>query len=381
MFLFDRKPVAYCTFYKYLGCTLNEHLDFTFTVSSLADSSGRALSSIITKMIKNGGFPFKMFCTLYQACVCSISDYSGEVFGYESFESTKKVHLRAARSFLGVPKTTPISGIISECNLLLPQYRTQIRMIRQYHRVIKMNDTRLTKKIFLWDKKVNEENLLNTWHSEVKSIFSANDMSTIYESGNVFELKGVIEKMEKCMLLAQQADIKLKCENMPKLRTFIKFKDFSNTPSYLTKPLSFIQRKFLAKIRLGSLELRIETGRYSRPRLHEEARTCLVCNNQEIENEAHFLFNCQTYQAERLAWTQKLTVPDNFLNLPVIEKLDLVLNTHSNVKPTAQYIINIFDKRSKIVNNLPNTMHDNPVLYHLEPHDQCPACTLSVQDT
>ena len=24
MFLFDRMPVAYCTFYKYLGCTINE---------------------------------------------------------------------------------------------------------------------------------------------------------------------------------------------------------------------------------------------------------------------------------------------------------------------------------------------------------------------
>ena len=152
MFLFDRKPVAYCTFYKYLGCTINEHLDYNFTVSSLADSAGRALSSIITKMIKNGGFPFNIFCTLYQACVCSIVDYSGEVFGFGSFDSAKKVHLRAARSFLGVSKTTPIPGIISECNMLLPQYRTQIRMIRQYHRVIKMNSNRLTKKIFLWDK-------------------------------------------------------------------------------------------------------------------------------------------------------------------------------------------------------------------------------------
>ena len=159
---------------------------------------------------------------------------------------------------------------------------------------------------------------------------------------------------------------------MPKLRTFVKFKNFSRTPSYLTKPLSFIQRKFIAKIRLGCLEIRIETGRYARPRLTEEARTCQVCQSQEVENEVHFLFNCQAYQAERLAWTQRLTVPGDFLNLPEAVKLDLVLNSHINVKLTAQYIINIFDKRSKIVNNLPVPV--NAVLYHLEPHDQCPAC-------
>ena len=77
MFLFDRRPVPYCTVYKYLGCSINEHLDFNLTADLLADSAGRALGSITTKMIKNGGFPYNVFCTLYQACVCSIADYGG----------------------------------------------------------------------------------------------------------------------------------------------------------------------------------------------------------------------------------------------------------------------------------------------------------------
>jgi hypothetical protein len=69
-------------------------------------------------MIKNGGFPYNVFCTLYQACVCSIADYGGEIFGFDKFDSAQKIHLRAARSFLGVNKTTPSIGIISEFNLL-----------------------------------------------------------------------------------------------------------------------------------------------------------------------------------------------------------------------------------------------------------------------
>ena len=52
MFLFDRKPVPYCESYKYLGCSINEFLESEFTVNQLADSAGRALGSIITKMIK-----------------------------------------------------------------------------------------------------------------------------------------------------------------------------------------------------------------------------------------------------------------------------------------------------------------------------------------
>ena len=79
-FIFDMQPVPYCTSYKYLGANINEFLDFNFTAECLADSAGRALSSIITKMIKNGGF--NVYTLLYEACVTSISDYGSEITGY-----------------------------------------------------------------------------------------------------------------------------------------------------------------------------------------------------------------------------------------------------------------------------------------------------------
>ena len=52
VFLLDNHPVQYCHFYKYLGCCIDEYLDFNFTVKMQADSAGRALGSIVTKMIK-----------------------------------------------------------------------------------------------------------------------------------------------------------------------------------------------------------------------------------------------------------------------------------------------------------------------------------------
>ena len=167
---------------------------------------------------------------------------------------------------------------------------------------------------------------------------------------------------------------------MPKLRTFVKFKDFFSTPSYLTKPLSFIQRKFLAKTRLGCLEIRIETGRYSRPRLPEASRICLACPEptNQVENEYHFIFECEAYRDERLIWIDKLTIPNNFSTLLHSQKLKIVLNDHNNVKLSAQYLINIYDKRSKIVTIKTSNDDQNNILYHLLPHDQCPACTYLV---
>ena len=155
------------------------------------------------------------------------------------------------------------------------------------------------------------------------------------------------------------------CSEKPKLRIFIKFEDFHTTPAYISKPLSFIQRKFLE--RLGCLEIRMETGRFARPRIPQADRTCQVCPNpgKTPESKAHFLLQCEGYACQRSAWLSTLEKPTTYM---------WKVNCEQNVKKTAQYIISIYDKNSKIVSNLPSTIQDRDILYHIHPHDHCPAC-------
>ena len=53
-------------------------------------------------------------------------------------------------------------------------------------------------------------------------------------------------------------------------------------------------------IRSGSCRLRIETGRWKRPREEEKNRICTVCNGGNVENEVHFVTECKEYQDLRL---------------------------------------------------------------------------------
>ena len=73
------------------------------------------------------------------------------------------------------------------------------------------------------------------------------------------------------------------------------------------------------------------------------------------ESELHFLLQCEAYENERAAWLSSPTMPGDFITLPPDEKLKKVLNDDKNVKKTAQYIIDIYDKRSKVVSILPST--------------------------
>ena len=75
---------------------------------------------------------------------------------------------------------------------------------------------------------------------------------------------------------------------------------------------------------------------------------------------------------------EKLITPNNFSTLHDSQRMKIVFNDHNNVKLSAQYLINIYDKRSKIVTIKTSNDDQNNVLYHLLPHDQCPACTYLV---
>ena len=118
------------------------------------------------------------------------------------------------------------------------------------------------------------------------------------------------------------------------------FKKFDRLPAFVTKPLSLFKRKILAKVRLGSLELGIETGRYFRPRLEVHQRIRQVCQDvpQEddqavrVENEFHFIFTCSHYSNIRRDWLENMVKPDNFYNLSQSDKLFYIYSIYWPLK-------------------------------------------------
>ena len=334
--------MEHCVNYKYLGIIINENPSFEKARNDLCDSAERALSGIITKMIKIGGFPLNVYKILYESCVCSITDYGAEVLGFHEYPSCEKIHNRALRSFLGLGKTTPTPGLRAEMGWLEPRSRSQARMIRMLHRLVCMPDTRLTKKIFLWDFNLTESTRISTWGREAKDILTRSNMQQFFNT-NIFDVKTIIDSLKETLLTKDMTKIKNQC-SMPKLRTYNLIAEYSSAKAYLWKPLSYIQRKFMAKARLGVLQLRIETGRFERPKQPAELRLCKQCSLDIVEDEAHFLLECPRHCFLRDNLYSKI---DNeaFPNLDVPDKLKFLLNSSDMVKDTSQFIMNAFDNR------------------------------------
>ena len=71
-----------------------------------------------------------------------------------------------------------------------------------------------------------------------------NSLTTIFESNLPFTKRTLINLKES--LIKTQCDkLREECLDMPKLRTFVLFKDFYNTPGYIVKPLPFPLRRIM----------------------------------------------------------------------------------------------------------------------------------------
>ena len=59
--------------------------------------------------------------------------------------------------------------------------------------------------------------------------------------------------------------------------------------------VNFPTRKWLSKLRLSVLPIRIQPGRYDRNNTPIEQRICLFCTVPDIEDEFHVIIKCPCY--------------------------------------------------------------------------------------
>ena len=99
------------------------------------------------------------------------------------------------------------------------------------------------------------------------------------------------------------------------------------TEHYVKLNMSRDQRRLLSKFRACNLPLAIETGRYTRPKTPVNNRLCMYCNNDKVEDETHFLVDCEFYSDLRNEVFRKaITYNSNFNDLSLTNKLVYLMN-------------------------------------------------------
>ena len=127
-------------------------------------------------------------------------------------------------------------------------------------------------------------------------------------------------------------------------------KNFSPEP-FLDSLHNFNIKRDYTKFRTSSHCLMVETGRYSRPKIKRENRTCTLSNTKEVEDERHLIFNCNAHSELRKSFFDKI---HSIVQLHPNDENSFIKTIFSTKNATAtffvaNYISKCFEKRRDII--------------------------------
>jgi hypothetical protein len=342
-----KHKIEYEEQYKYLGMWLQENLSYDYSVKQLTTSAARALGALTAKFYQCGGMDYAVFTKLYNSLVVPVFTYASSIWGLNKFKCVNVIQQRAAKIFLGLNKTAPNNAAIGDIGWTTCYARQLGEVYRMQWRLSKMDDARITRVVHKWSKRSPK-----SIEQKAHNIFCKNDIACNFsgiESKHILKkkVKEIIEKIneseENKWLQGLWNDTK-NCDNGNKLRLYRLYKERVSPEQYILTNMPRYYRQSLARLRSGTLPIRIETGRFEKIPLNE--RVCVFCHKHQIEDEKHFLLDCDFYNDLRFDLFQHMCILDNdFMNLPSLAKLCMIMTTESVQFILAKCIYLMFQRR------------------------------------
>lgn len=166
-------------------------------------------------------------------------------------------------------------------------------VLRYYNRLCKMETERLPKMVYNACK-----NTPGTWAHEVGGILSKYNLHNSWQNNECVDLDGVKNNMKT----RAENETLLELANKPKLQYLGKLKRTLKVSDYVKLDVPKHERSLISRLRNGSLHLRVETGRYNREDRND--RICELCA-KGIEDEIHFLYDCEKYETVRYQYLDR----------------------------------------------------------------------------
>ena len=351
VFTYGHQTVECVNQYKYLGIHFNNCGTFGPAINDLKIKARRAVFHLI-KSINIYELGPKVALSLFDSLIKPILMYGSEVWGPCIFNASSETKLMTqltkfphetimlsfARATMRVHKHTHNYAVRGELGI----YPLGVDILA---RALKYKDHIYSNKNSLvWHatQHINRHPHISKWWLSVENHLHLFKLS---ETPSDKDLKMALQK-----LFIQNWKATIADQNS-KLRFYAKIKDKFNFEPYLNSIKNPLHRSALAKLRTSSHKLMIETGRYTSPKTPELKRLCINCN--VVEDESHFLLECQNFNTERGHFINNISsLCPNFANLNKFEKCYYLLNSEDVIaNETGKFIFSSFEKRDGIMNS------------------------------
>ena len=186
-------------------------------------------------------------------------------------------------------------GELGKFPLLIPMLKRTLNYINHLNQ---LPEKAIAKQAFLLSKALHNQGKESFYSNILKSINSYYDTN----DKPITDLETKIENSGSIEIIKNVKDTyislwKKEISKSTKLSFYSTFKKDYKLEDYLTKIPLKNQRRIFTQFRISNHKLKVEYGCYQN--LPRDERLCKNCNIEAVEDEYHFIFDCQCYEAER----------------------------------------------------------------------------------
>ena len=268
-----------------------------------------------------GPLPPQILFYMFNTLIKPILLYTSEIWGVykNGRDSINNFFLKYMKRALGVKKTTSTIMVVGETGQVHPSVDCVRNVSIFFQRLSKMDKNSVSYKVFKELESLHNAGF-NTWVSKALDLFG--DQGLDFSINDLSQFKN---HAKSHLLSKYKEDWRNELNNIerhPMMRTYTQFKQQFCMEDYLTKVSNSKYRHAITQFRTSSHNLNIEKFRHNGKKYNPpiESRTCKFCRGH-IEDEFHFLMQCDLYGLERDLLFKKLcihSVSYTHLTLPTI---------------------------------------------------------------
>ena len=256
----------------------------------------------------------RLFCTISQICffhrilkifdcqILPILEYGSEIWSTgKEISVLEIIQLKYLKNTLSVKPQTSTLAVYGETGRFPLAVRQRINILKYWCRIINMENNSIVKNTYLELHKLSADGHY-TWCSLIQSILSDHELNHIWHSQSIVNTNEFVnnaKEFEHARFIMNWKNAIEDSSAHPILRTYKLFKTEFQFEPYLLNIHNSELRHSIARFRLSSHRLRIETDRYLKPKPDVQKRICLYCDKGEVDDEIHLITSCTFHDKYR----------------------------------------------------------------------------------
>ena len=230
---------------------------------------------------------------IWKVMVQSVLDYATEVFvDIERWEGAEVIARKMGKAILGVRKSTANEVVMGELGWWSMKGRRDLLRLLYWGEIVSCKEG------LRWEVYKEGRRRGRGWCEYTEKCLRGLKLGKYWDKQDGWKSDAEMwrGKVARQIQHREQEEWRGRMQKKSKLRTYRGFKRKLERENYLLEGTA-MQRKVMTMIRGGSNDLRIETGRWEK--LEVEERVCIFCSKGVVEDERHFLCECEAWSEVR----------------------------------------------------------------------------------